>query len=231
MKNNLEQPTPTKRTKCASLFMLSTDYDTQSYINLLSKNKNYQLYILATFCQHLGHWFVRIASILTVERLSGGSATALGSMVMAHTIPHIFWTPLGGILADSFDRKRLLIILDLINAFVVMGYLVAIRSENMAMLYAVTVLRSSVHSFYEPVTRSVVPMLVEEEEDLKRIVTINGTLWSSMLAVGGLIMGPISALVGLEACYGKISFVFKILFLLLLLNNFNALYSKNYQNS
>ena len=184
--------------KCPNMM---NNYDPYSYIKLLSENRNYQIYLLATFCQHLGHWFSRIGSLLTIERLSPGSSSALAAMVMVHTLPHIVWTPLGGILADSYDRKKCMIVLDMISGVAVLGYLVAIRSENVEILFSVTIVRASLHALYEPVTRAIVPMLVEEEEDLKRVVTMNGVMWSSMLALGGFIMGPVSALVGLEACF------------------------------
>ena len=173
------------------------------YLTIMMTNHNYQLYLLSTFCQHLGHWFIHIASIVTVDRLSGGSSTALGKYIMTHTIPKIIFSPIGGVLADTFDRKHVMIVLDILGAIVVLGYLVAVRSENLSILYTASTCRATVHALYEPVTRSIVPLLVSNDQDLKRAVTINGAAWSGMLCIGGLAMGSISAMIGIEACYGK----------------------------
>lgn len=173
----------------------------KAYINLIQSNRNYKLYLFSHMCQHGGDWFVRIAALISVGRLAAGSATALSLLVLCRTIPEMVISPFGGILADSFDRRSLMVRLDLIAAVSVSSYMLAVFSGNVNMLFAATILRSTIQALYNPVTTSIVPMIVTDAEDLKIAVTINGMIWSGMLLFGGWFAGLASAVLGVQVCY------------------------------
>ena len=52
------------------------------YYNFLVENRNYRLYLFSHMCQHAGDWFVRIAALISVQRITDGSSTALAIVVM-----------------------------------------------------------------------------------------------------------------------------------------------------
>ena len=173
-----------------------------AYIELVRRNRNYRLYLLSHLCQHGGDWFVRIAAILSAGRLKPGSATALSFLILARAIPEIAFSPIGGLLADRFDRRKLMIFFDSLAALAALGFIVALRFESIRMLYVATAFRSIISALYEPITKSIVPMFVQGPEELKFAATLNGMAWSSMLMIGGVIAGYASATFGIEACYG-----------------------------
>ena len=127
--------------------------------------------------QHTGDWFIRIASLLSVERLDPGSSTAISIIVLCKAIPEVLVTPFGGILSDRYDRKKLMMFLDSIAAVATLCFILAVRSGNAANFFAATILRSSIVSLYEPVTKSIFPMFVTNPEDLRRAATLNGSAW------------------------------------------------------
>lgn len=170
-------------------------------MTFLKKNKNYRLYFLSHICQHTGDAMIRIASLLTIEFVAPDSGTALSILLMCETLPQIIITPLGGILADRYDRRRLMIIFDSIATVGVLTYILAHRSGDLLYLYAATIFRSCITALYMPVSTSITSMFVSDPEDLKRISLMNGMAWSIMLICGGLIGGFISAAFGVEACY------------------------------
>lgn len=172
-----------------------------SYFGVIQRNRNYRIYLVSHLCQHTGDWFVRIAALITVGRIAKGSATALGGLVMTKMLPQVFLSPMGGVLADSYDRRKLMIAFDIMSAVVALGYLVAVAEGSLVALYVVSVCRASILSFYEPATRSIVPLIVTDSEDLKMAVTINAIAWSGMLMIGGVVAGQSSAYIGVEACY------------------------------
>jgi len=171
------------------------------YFNLIQNNRNYRLYLLSHVCQHGGDWVVHISALLSVQRIVPGSSTALSILVMCRTIPEVIISPLGGILADKFDRKNLMIKLDMLAAICVLSYIYAVREESIYLFYGATIIRSSITATYHSITNSIVPQLVSDPEDLKRAATINGFVWSGMLAVGGVIAGWASARIGVEVCF------------------------------
>ena len=117
------------------------------------------------------------------------------------TIPEVLVAPFGGILADRFDRKCLMITYDCLAAFSVLGYIYALRLNSIVVLGFITVIRSAIGAAYRPVTQAVVPLVVHDKEDLKRAGTIDGMIWSGMLVIGGVIAGSASARFGVEFCY------------------------------
>lgn len=52
------------------------------YYKLIQTNRNYRLYLFSHMCQHAGDWFVRIAALISVQRITDGSSTALAIVVM-----------------------------------------------------------------------------------------------------------------------------------------------------
>ena len=71
--------------------------------------------------QHAGDWFIRIAVILSIERLAPDSSTAISIIVLCKVIPEVVITPFGGILSDTFDRRKIMIALDSTASIVTLG--------------------------------------------------------------------------------------------------------------
>jgi len=144
---------------------------------------------------------VRIAALISVQRLVPHSATALSLLVICRTIPELSIAPFGGVLADTYDRKKLMISLDIMAAFSVYTFIYAVRSGNVLLLYFAAVIRSIIGAIYMPITSAIVPMIVNDPEDLNRAATLNGMAWSGMLIVGGVIAGGTAARFGVETCF------------------------------
>jgi len=135
--------------------------------------------------------------------------------VVCRTVPEILIAPFGGLLADRCDRRKLMICLDLIAAIAVLGYIYAMKSESVSLLYVATIVRSIISATYMPVTQSIVPMLVVDKDDLKRAGSINGIVWSGMMLLGGIIAGNATARFGVEVCYiiDSITFIISAFFI------------------
>ena len=149
----------------------------------------------------MGDWFVRIASLLILDRLAPGSGDALGTLVIVKTIPPVFISPLGGFLADKYDRRIIMMTLDCIGAVAVLFFLLAIRLESLLMFYVVSFVKATIHALYEPSTKSLVRMIVPELSSLKRAATLSGMAWAGMLVLGGVIAGDSAGYIGLQVCY------------------------------
>lgn len=171
------------------------------YLALLKQNPRYRLYFLSHICQHIGDWYIRIASLLAMDRLAPNSATAISILVLVKVGPHALLPSLGGALADSLDRRKVMMALDLTGAFVTLGFMVAIETNSLVFFYIVAALRATVHSLYEPTTKALVPMIVGDHEDLKRAMTLNGLAWAFLMAIGGVVAGDTSSYIGLQACF------------------------------
>eukprot|EP00547_Thalassionema_nitzschioides_P013503 CAMPEP_0194246582 /NCGR_PEP_ID=MMETSP0158-20130606/15211_1 /TAXON_ID=33649 /ORGANISM="Thalassionema nitzschioides, Strain L26-B" /LENGTH=475 /DNA_ID=CAMNT_0038982517 /DNA_START=24 /DNA_END=1448 /DNA_ORIENTATION=+ len=194
------------------------------YINLLTKNPKYRLYLLSHICQHIGDWYIRIATLLALNRLSSDSAQAISTFVVVQTVTQLIFSQAGGVLADSMDKRKLMMALDLFGAVVTLGFLVALREGSLIEFYIFGACRAFVQAFYDPVTRSIVPMLVSDVHDLKRATTLNGLAWAFFMAIGGIVAGKTEEYFGLQGCFvlDSITYAFSALILFFMKGDFKV---------
>ena len=70
--------------------------------------RNFRLYFCGQSLSLLGTWVQQVAMSWLVYRMTG-SAFLLGVTAFASQIPILLFAPLGGLWADRFDRRKLLI--------------------------------------------------------------------------------------------------------------------------
>ena len=84
--------------------------------DLIRQNAAFRRLWLAEAVSLAGDWFTLIALAVVVSRETGGSGLAVGALVVTQLFPWVVVGPWGGMLADRFDRRRLLIATDLARA-------------------------------------------------------------------------------------------------------------------
>src|SRR5260370_15159755 len=95
----------------------------------------------------MGDWFDRIAVYTIVLRLTG-SGRAVALIMVARFLPSVIMGPLSGVVADRFSRRTIMITADLLRALVVLGFLLARRSDPMWLGYVLTVLQLAFSAFF-----------------------------------------------------------------------------------
>lgn len=180
---------------------LKSSISLADYLIVMQNYPMYRAYFLSHFCMNMGDWFVRIASLLVVEELDPNSGSVMANLVLSNLLPRVLFSQLGGILSDTFDRRKLMVTIDFLSAVVVLGYLLAVHFHSIDLLFLITFFRSSLTALYYPVTTGIVPMLIPEPRDLQLAVTLNSWAWGSTSIFGGILAGSISARVGLSTCY------------------------------
>src|SRR5450432_336623 len=167
----------------------------QGYSSLLRRRPAYLNLWIAQAVSLLGDWFTTIALSTVVARNSGGSGLAVGALVLARFVPAMLIGPLAGVLVDRMNRKRLLIISDVVRVFVVLGFLFAGSPDRLWLIYVLSVIQFSFSSLFEPCRSALIPSLVSADE-LVVANTLGSVTWSVMLAVGAVVGGAVTALVG-----------------------------------
>src|SRR5919202_2364357 len=71
-------------------------------------HRNYRLFWAVAFLSNVGTWMQTVAQSLLVFQLTN-SGTWLGADSFMATVPGLLLTLVGGVIADTVDRKRLLI--------------------------------------------------------------------------------------------------------------------------
>ncbi len=169
------------------------------YVELLRANRDFRLLWLGQVVSQLGDWFDTIALFTLVLKLTG-SGRAVGLVLVARFLPSVVLGPLSGVLADRFDRRRIMIASDAARALVVLGFLFVRDPEHVWLVYLLTVLQLAFSAFFEPARSAALPSLVRER-DLVTANSISSVTWSAMLTLGAAVGGPVTDWFGTDAAF------------------------------
>lgn len=164
------------------------------YVALLRQRPQFRYLWFAQVISLFGDWFNTIATVVLVNRYTD-SGLAVGTLFVARALPPFLLGPVAGVIADRFDRKKVLIAADLLRAVIVLGFLLVNSSSLVWLIYLLTVLQFSISAFFEPARNAILPVLVDSDE-LLVANTLSSATWSAMLAFGAAIGGLATGLLG-----------------------------------
>ena len=167
-----------------------------TYLTLLQLRPKYRSLWLAQVISLTGDWFNTIASVIIINRYAA-SGLAVGGLFIARALPPFLLGAVAGVVADRFDRRKILILSDVLRAAIVLGFLWVDRPERLWLLYGLTILQFSVSSFFEPARAALTPALVATDE-LLTANTLASVTWSAMLTFGGAIGGLTASFFGVR---------------------------------
>lgn len=169
------------------------------YLELLRRRPAFRAIWLGSVVSLAGDWFTLIALYSLLEAYTGKSES-IGLMLLARFVPPAVLSPLAGVLADRFSRKRIMITADLLRAVVVLGFLLVRSAEQVWLVYALTFVQMAIASFFDPAEAAAIGSTVEKDE-LVTANTIQGATWSAMLGFGAVAGGALTALAGRDASF------------------------------
>ncbi|HEX5691379.1 MAG TPA: MFS transporter, partial [Roseiflexaceae bacterium] len=100
------------------------------------RQRNFLLLWLGGLISFAGDWVLIIALPVFVYDMTG-SALATGAMFMAQTLPRLLFSSLAGVFVDRWDRKRTLVITNLVQAAVLPLLLLVHSPSQLWLLYLV----------------------------------------------------------------------------------------------
>ncbi len=166
------------------------------------RHRNFRLYFIGQTVSLVGTWMQRIAVGWLVYRLTD-SAFLLGLVGFAGQIPIFVLAPFAGVLADRWDRHRLLILtqaLAMIQAFV-LSYLVLTGTVMIWHIIILSLILGIVTAFDIPVRQSFVIEMIEEKADLGNAIALNSSMVNGARLVGPTAAGLLIATVGEGMCF------------------------------
>jgi len=169
------------------------------YIDLLRRNRSFRQLWLGQVVSQMGDWFDTIALYTIILKLTG-SGRDVGLLLVARFVPSFFFGPISGVIADRFSRQRIMIVSDILRAFVVLGFLFVRRPDQLWIIYVLTVFQLGLSTFFEPAKTAAIPSIVEDRE-LVAANAISSVTWSAMLTFGAAIGGFITGLFGTDVAF------------------------------
>ncbi len=164
--------------------------------------RNYRLFVAGQSISLIGTWMQQVAMSWLVYRLTG-SAMLLGLVGFASQIPTIFISPLAGVLADRWDRRRLLIATQTL-AMLQAAVLAVVVMTGVVQIWQIVLLSfvlGVVNAVDIPVRQSFVVQMVELREDLGNAIALNSSMVNGARLIGPSIAGMLVAAVGEGVCF------------------------------
>jgi MFS family permease len=135
----------------------------------------------------IGDYFNYLAIPIMVNQLTG-SAMMVGLSVMASALPALILGPIAGVFVDRWDRRRVMILSDVLRALLVLCLLTVRSVDQVWVFYVIGFLVSCTSQFFVPARGAVLPLIVTDPEDW---LPANGLM--QIIQTVGLLLGPAMA--------------------------------------
>ncbi|MEX0625449.1 MAG: MFS transporter [Chloroflexota bacterium] len=169
------------------------------YLTLLRGNPAFTRLFAAQLISFAGDWFATVALLGLALQLTGSPAVA-SMLLVVQTGAFALASPLAGVLADRYDRRRLMIVADVARVPVALAFLLARDPDTLWIAFVAAALLSLGAAVFEPTSSASLPNLVEESELAEANVLI-GSAWGTMLAVGAALGGLVAATLGRDVAF------------------------------
>ncbi|GEK78756.1 MFS transporter [Agrococcus baldri] len=146
----------------------------------------------------MGDWLLFIALPLIVFQLTG---SALGTAVafLLELVPAVLLAPLAARLVGRFDRRRLMVAVNIGQALALLPLLWVHDAADLPIAYAVIAVHASLSTLFEPAKNTLLPDLV----DARRLVSANALIGLNQ-NLGRLVGGPLG---GVLLAIGDLSLI------------------------
>jgi MFS family permease len=145
---------------------------------------------------NFGDWFGLLALYALIGTYSD-SEFLLGLIIVVKMLSLAVFSPLAGYITDRFNRRKLMILCDILRAIAVLGILF-VQTESMLWLaFVLTSFQMMISAIFEPAKTASIPN-VASKEDLVNANIISTATWSIIFTSGMAIGGFATELLGIK---------------------------------
>ncbi|HEU4414578.1 MAG TPA: MFS transporter [Candidatus Angelobacter sp.] len=182
------------------------------------RHRNYQLFFGGQLISLVGTWMDQIAESWLVYRLTG-SALLLGTVAFCSQIPVFLLAPIGGALADRYDRRKILVFTQssMMALTFVLAWLTLSHRVQIWHVMVLAALTGVVNALDLPARQAFVVDMVSRA-DLVNAIALNSSMFNGARVIGPALAGIVVAAIGEGWCFfaNGVSFIAVITGLLLM---------------
>ncbi|MCT8978381.1 MFS transporter [Clostridium sp. CX1] len=152
------------------------------------QNKNFVIVIIGQVISLFGNAVQRFCMSLYILDLTGNAAV-FSTILAISTVPYILFAPIAGLLADTVNRKKIMVYLDFFSSALMAVYSIILMSgrDNTIIVGIIMFILSIVYTLYSPSVTASIPQIVEKE----KLASANGIIQQVGAVVN--LVGPIIA--------------------------------------
>lgn len=169
-------------------------------LDALRNNPEWRKLYLARAVSLLGHWLNTLAILHLLGEGEATEALALAVVFVLKQAPMAVLGPVAGVVADRFERRKVMIGCDLLSAALVLGFLATSPGGSRTPIYLLTFAQIGVGAFFDPAYRAVMPDLLRSE-DLLAANALSAMTWSAIFAIGTALGGLVLFALGWQAAF------------------------------
>ncbi len=166
------------------------------------RNRNYRLFFIGQSLSLVGTWMQQIALSWLVYRMTH-SPFLLGVVGFAGQAPTFFLSPLAGILADRYSKRRALIMTQVCSMLQasLLAFLVLSNQIVIWQIIVLSIFLGIVNGFDMSIRQAFTIEMVDNKEDLGNAIALNSSIVNLARLVGPSIAGILIATVGEGVCF------------------------------
>ena len=169
----------------------------------LRTSRNFRLYLSGQLVSAIGTWMNFTASAWLVLQLTG-SGTALGANVALYFLPVLVLGAYGGVLADRFDKRRILLWTQSAYALVALTMWGFVASDLVVgrvwIVFLLSLASGLVTAIDNPARQSFYADMVGEDH-VRNAVSLNSAAFTGSRVIGPAVAGLLIATVGIATCF------------------------------
>jgi MFS family permease len=166
------------------------------------RHRNYRLFFAGQLVSLVGTWMTSVAMSWLVYRLTH-SPLLLGAVSFSGQLPAFLVGPLAGVLVDRWERRRVLVITQVLAmaqsaalAVLALGGWITV-----AQLLALALVQGFINAFDIPARQAFLVEMIEDRADLPNAIALNSSMFNAARLVGPSIGGVIIAAAGEGWCF------------------------------
>jgi MFS family permease len=195
------------------------------------KSRNYRLFFIGQGISLIGTFLTQIATVWLVYRLTRDPLW-LGTVAFAGQIPLFFLAPFGGVWVDRWNRRRLLVITQILSGlqslalamitlfqFAPHGNVVQSQAGwEIWEIVGLAFIQGLINCFDMPARQAFTVEMVDNREDLANAIALNSTMVHTARSFGPALAGFLVYYVGEGLCFliDSVSYIAVIVSLLLM---------------
>lgn len=136
----------------------------------------------------IGDWLY-ITVLVVMAYMLTGSAMIAGALTFTRLLPYALFLPLSGVLADRFDRKRLMIGADLGRAACMIGLLFVTSRSTVWLAFPLVFISTCLFSLFRPALGATVPAAAHGNDNLVQANALMSQVDGLAILIGPALAG------------------------------------------
>ncbi len=131
------------------------------------RNAGFRNLWLGQIISQIGDYFVFLALMVVVSGFQSDAAattSALAGLGVSMTLPRLLFGVLAGVFVDRWDRRRTMLVSDLVRVGIALAFIPAILAQELLLIYALAFALSAIGTLFVPAKGALIPWLVPDEQ-------------------------------------------------------------------